>query len=1149
MSRTPRPSFSPQPGPPEPAGQERSASRQTEPIAPGEEPPPEPLLRAGDILMGKYRVESILGSGGMGVVVAATHLHLQARVALKLLRPRAHSDNFAAARLIREAQAAARIKGEHVARVMDVGLLDSGAPYIVMEYLTGRDLGAELRARGPLGVAEALEHVLQACEALAEAHVAGIVHRDLKPSNLFLTRRPDGSPLVKVLDFGIAKAVDLGEAGAAGDDGRLTAPNAILGSPNYMSPEQIRSARAVDHRTDVWSLGVILYELLAGRAPFEGSTASARLSAIAADPPLPLAASRPDVPAGLEAAIRRCLEKDVEKRTPSVAAMARELSPFSPPRGADSAARIEAMVGVPSAVPGVPGVPLAARRRRRRALGAAAAAALLGASGYAALAGRASKLDASPAASARKEARRAVAVLGFKNLSRPEFGWLSTALMEMLSAELSAGERLRVISTQNVARARMELGLLEADILASDSLERARKSLGADVVVLGSYLALGEQGAGSLRLDLRVEEGSRTLASISETGTEAELFSLVARTGARLRAALGFQALSPKEADLVRASRPANAEAARLYVDGISKLRLGDNLGARASLAAAIAADPSYPLAHAALAEAWWALGPEVDAQAEAKRAFELSAGLSREERLLVEGRYRSTMQSWGEAIDIYRGLFAFFPDSVEYGLLLAGAQSKAGRGQEALATAEALRKLPPPSGDDPRIDLAEAAAAELLSDFKREQGAAARALSKAEAAGAGHLAAQARMPLGWAAFRLGDPEGAVAQYEESRRLFAAAHDRGYVARATMNLAIVQFEKGDASAAEDLMEEALAIQRELGSRTEVGKVLLNLGNVLDDQGKATQARARFEQALSIFQEVGDLRSVGVALRDIGASLWHDGDFAGARSRFEDELRIDRKLGNDAEIASTTLEVANISIALGDLAGAKELLLEALRMCRKLEDKECTANALSSLGEVLFEQGELAGAEARFEEARAIRAKLRTPGPEALLRIWLGFAALERGDAPKAEALAREAEVALRESRLIEEGLACNLLVQALLAQGKRREAEEPAQRAASLLEGAETPEMRVPLTLAAARVRLAPRQAEAAALGLAKAEAAVAEAHKTKAGTALEARLTLGELEIAAKRSTGVKRLASVEREARKMGFARIAHRAAAARR
>jgi serine/threonine-protein kinase len=286
-------------------------------------------VREGDVLAGKYRVEKVLGEGAMGVVVAAMHVHLGERVALKFLKPEHSGNPEIAARFLREAQSAVRIKGEHVARVSDVGTLETGAPYMVMEYLTGSDLGALLEKRGKLDVAQAVDCVIQACSALAEAHALGIVHRDLKPANLFLTTRADGSALVKVLDFGVAKLLNSDPSKPA-----LTANGAVIGSPLYMSPEQLLGKKSIDARSDVWQLGVILYELITGVCPFDGRTMAEIMIAIGAHPPKPLRQLRPDAPPELEALIARSLEKDVANRLPDVAALAEGLLPFATTRRA-----------------------------------------------------------------------------------------------------------------------------------------------------------------------------------------------------------------------------------------------------------------------------------------------------------------------------------------------------------------------------------------------------------------------------------------------------------------------------------------------------------------------------------------------------------------------------------------------------------------------------------------------------------------------------------------------------------------------------------------------------------------------------------------------------------------------------------------------
>lgn len=300
------------------------------------ETPPIPV-RPGDRIAGRYKVERVLGAGGMGVVVAARHTALGHRVAVKLMRDEAGGDASTAARFLREARAAAHLKSEHAAKVTDFGQLDSGEPYLVLEYLDGEDLGSVV-ARGPLPVPVAVDYVLQACEAIAEAHALGIVHRDLKPGNLFLTRRLHGAPLVKVLDFGIAKL------GAAGGAGALTTTRGLMGSPQYASPEQLRDPRSADARSDIWSLGVCLYELVSGAVPFDAPVLAVLCTKVLRDAPRPLPEVRPDVPDGLWNVVRRCLEKEPGARFASIVDLAAALEPFGPPSSRGAAERINAVL-------------------------------------------------------------------------------------------------------------------------------------------------------------------------------------------------------------------------------------------------------------------------------------------------------------------------------------------------------------------------------------------------------------------------------------------------------------------------------------------------------------------------------------------------------------------------------------------------------------------------------------------------------------------------------------------------------------------------------------------------------------------------------------------------------------------------------------
>ena len=301
-------------------------------------------VEIGQTLAGKYKVEEVIGIGGMGVVVAARHMQLDQKVALKFLKHEAMQSEEAVERFIREAKNAVRLRSEHVAKVTDVGTLDNGAPYMVMEYLEGADLSRVVQATGSITIEEAVAFVLQACEAIAEAHALGIIHRDLKPQNLFVTRRVDGRPLVKVLDFGISKTLE--QAGGL----VLTRTSSIMGSPLYMSPEQMRSTKNVDQRSDLWALGVILYELLTGRVPFEAEAIPELCLKVVQDAPDPPKSLRPELPEGLNTVVLKCLEKNPANRFENVAELAAALEPYSEmARGASE--RIHSTLHLPSRPP------------------------------------------------------------------------------------------------------------------------------------------------------------------------------------------------------------------------------------------------------------------------------------------------------------------------------------------------------------------------------------------------------------------------------------------------------------------------------------------------------------------------------------------------------------------------------------------------------------------------------------------------------------------------------------------------------------------------------------------------------------------------------------------------------------------------------
>jgi serine/threonine-protein kinase len=299
------------------------------------------IPRTGDVVGGRYVVERACGRGGLAVVLSAMHAGLDQRVAIKMLLPEWAGDTEVIERFLREGRAATRIRSEHVVRVFDVGKHETGAPYLVLEYLEGHNLDDVLRMWGPLPVPTAVDWVLQAAEAIAEAHSYGIVHRDLKPANLFLTRRADGSACVKVIDFGLSKLTD---PRMSGSSAKLTRPSDVMGSPHYMAPEQLRATCEADARADLWALGAVLHELLVGKPPFRGETVPEICAMVLTQEPPRLTSLRGSVPPPVESAVLRCLEKDPEARLANAAELARAIAPFGTSVARTSSARIERLL-------------------------------------------------------------------------------------------------------------------------------------------------------------------------------------------------------------------------------------------------------------------------------------------------------------------------------------------------------------------------------------------------------------------------------------------------------------------------------------------------------------------------------------------------------------------------------------------------------------------------------------------------------------------------------------------------------------------------------------------------------------------------------------------------------------------------------------
>jgi tetratricopeptide (TPR) repeat protein len=1086
-----------------------------------------PIFSAGDRVAGRYNIVRFVARGGMGEVYEAEDVELRGRVALKTIRPEIALDHQAIERFKREIHLARQVTHPNVCRIFDIGYhrLPSGPggpdveiTFLTMEFLPGETLDKRIRRQGKMTPEESLPVVRQMASALAAAHAMGIVHRDFKSGNVALVpaaREGEGVRAV-VTDFGLARGTAPGEAFAS-----ATATGHVVGTPAYMAPEQVEG-KGVTASADIYALGVVLYEMVTGKWPFVGesslSVAVKRLMEAPASPRL----HAPDLDPRWERVILRCLERDPKDRFATVGDVVTALGGGS----LGSSRRV--------------------LRRRATWAGGALALLILGFGAYR----LATRLTTTAGLTAVK-ARRSVAVLGFKNLTgRPEASWMSAALSEMLTSELAAGEKLRTIPGENVARMQIELKVVDPESLASDTLGRIRERLGTDLVVLGSFFAEGKEG-GRLRVDIRVQDAAagETVATVNETGMEAEILDLVSRAGARLRNKLGVEELSPAEAGGARASLPSSPEGARLYAEGLARLRVFDALGARDLLQKAATADPAYPMIHSALAAAWSALGYEEKAREEAKRAVELADKLPREDRLSVEGRYRESTKEWDKASALYRTLFSLFPDNLDYGLRLAGALTRAGDGKRALETIESLRALPAPAREDPRLDLAQAYAAEALTDLKTQQATAARAASKASAQGAWLLVAEARNLEGSALLGLGDAKKATAAFEEAKRLYEAAGHLEGEAVTLGKMGTLMVKQGDLASARLLFESSIAIRRKIGGEEGIAAALHNIAIILYNNGDAAGARTMIEEALKTERQSGHTNHVASELHSLGVLLEDGVDLPGARKMYEEAMRTFRQLGDSKRTAAALIGTANVMMKQGDLAGARKAHEEALAISRQTGEKGQTAEVLFHLGECLMLAGDLPGARKSHEEALAIRTQTGERGSAAESRLSLAELDIEEGRAEAAVAPATESAREFVEQDVPDEQARAQvILARALLALGKTAEARGAIEAAQPLLKDSSRRDLKLTMAIVSARVQAASGDRDAAAQAL---EGALLEATRSGlGGVQLDARLALGETEIQGGHpAEGRARLVALEAAAKTKGFGLVARKAALARR
>jgi eukaryotic-like serine/threonine-protein kinase len=744
--------------------------------------------------------------------------------------------------------------------------------------------------------------------------------------------------------------------------------------------------------------------------------------------------------------------------------------------------------------------------------------------------------------------RKSVAVLGFHNISgRGDDAWLATAFGEMLSTELSGGEKLRLVSGEEVAHLRLTSPWSQTDTLDQETTARIGATLNSDLLVLGSYTTIGKPDRGHLRLDVRLQDAKtgEILAEIAEIGGTQDLFQMISRVGGKLRDRMGVPLLEDSDQAGVLAALPLDPEAAKFYALGVSKLRQFDVLAAKDLLEQATKAEPRFSLGHAMLARSWSQLGYEQKRREEAKRALDLSTDLPRSDRMLVEAEYYESLGNQEQAASIYHALFELFPDDVDYGLHFAIAQNTAGHNSQALEVLQRLRNLPLPASADPRIDLVESRA------IKGSKPAALvlvrSAITKATAQGKKLIYAQARKEE-CMILEYGDrPDQSGPACEEAYEVYVAAGNRAGAADAIRLIADYIGYEGHYEQAIATYQRALNVLDGTGEHQKTGAILNNMAVDLADEGKLDRAEQLYRQAKFHFEQAGDKNNTAVSLSNIADILYLKGNLPAAAKMYLQTLDFTATLDN-GDPSYALYRLADLELAQGKVQDAERLAQQAVDFMRPAHSGyQYLTGAMSIVGEALKAGGDLQGARRQFQEGLDIRQKVGGMAMVEESQVELADLSLEEGRAEQAEPLLRSAiAVFEKEQGDPDAASAYIVLSHALLMQGKVDEARKAVQRATQLSLTSSDPALKLPAAIQSARVEMSTANGKGSVVAARQElRSTVATAKKLGYyGLECEARLALAELDQRANPAASRVQLAALALETRGHGLELLARHA-----
>jgi serine/threonine protein kinase/tetratricopeptide (TPR) repeat protein len=887
-------------------------------------------LQPGHVLGGRYEILELLGQGGMGAVYKARDREVDRLVALKVIRPELAGDPDVLPRFKQELILARQVTHKNVVRIFDLGEAE-GTKFISMEYIEGRNLKSLLAERGKFAPKEAVGIIEQVCRALEAAHAEGVIHRDLKPQNIMV----DKHGRVAVMDFGIARSTEVSG---------LTQTGALLGTPEYMSPEQAKGEE-IDARSDLFSLGIIFYELLTGKSPYVATTPAATLLKRIQERPVPPAKLDPAIPKFVNDIVIRCLEIDRQHRYGSAQEILRDLEArHRPHRGLATLHmprfRMVEEFGTKWIAPGLTLLLLLTIGLVFR--------------------GKIFAPRSKPA-----EPAISLAILPFRNASGdPKLDWLGTSLAEMLSTDVGQSSHLRMVSSDRLHEILHTLRIEPNSTVDPDTLRRLAEFSNADTVVWGQYARFGDQ----IRVDATLQDlkRDRRVPLKVEVPSEKEVPGGVDRLAESIRQSLSVSQDTVKE---LKASsyQPTSksVEALREYNRGVELLREGKNLEALSNLQAAVKEDPQFALAYSRLAEADSDLGYDSDAEQYSRKALELGMQLPIAEKFLIEASHARIVKDNKKAIQAYENLAQSMPASTDVEFALGSLYADAGDHDKARTQFAKLLQSDPNNikalwqmGVVENVNGNPQAALEPLN----------KGLSLAIQTDEQELKALILQSIAISYRLMNKADDAMRNYQEAMAINRRLGLKRNLAGNLVEMALILNSQGKPDGALADYNQALQLQREIGMKKEVGDTLNNLGVLYQSKGEYDKALQSYKESLQIQRDAGDENYQALCLNNIGGIYLGKGDADNALTYLQQALQLREKLNISTRIAETLAVLGQVYNATGQYEEALRSFMRALDLWRKAGDARSAAYESDDIGLVLQYQGRLGAAVSAMQEA-------------------------------------------------------------------------------------------------------------------------------------------------------------------------------------